>query len=73
MFKRKLIKANKLKKILLKMLNLHALDKETFDIVNPQVNNSGQNFFKFNEKSYILSTIAITLVLLTLAVIILNT
>ena len=55
MFKRKLIKTNKLKKILLKMLNLHALDKETFNIVNPQTNNKGHNFFEFNKKSYILS------------------
>ncbi len=55
MFKRKLIKVNKFKRLLLKMMNLHAIDKETFNIINPKVENQGKNFFEFNKKSYILS------------------
>ena len=55
MFKRKLIKINKLKRLLLKILNLHAIDKEFFNIINPYVENEGQNHFEFNKKSYILS------------------
>tara|TARA_A100001015_G_scaffold133114_1_gene147719 strand:+ start:353 stop:1321 length:969 start_codon:yes stop_codon:yes gene_type:complete len=55
MFKRRLIKSNKIKRFLLKILNLHAVDKETFNLMNPYIKNEGQNFFKFNEKSYILS------------------
>ncbi len=55
MFKRRLIKTNKFKRFLLKILNLHAIDKETFNLVNPNINNNGDNFFDFNKKSYILS------------------
>ena len=55
MFKRKLIKTNKFKRFLLKILNLHAIDKETFNIVNPYTDNNGENFFEFNKKSFILS------------------
>ncbi len=55
MFKRKLIKTNKFKRFLLKILNLHAIDKETFNIVNPYTDNNGGNFFEFNKKSFILS------------------
>ena len=55
MFKRRLIKSNKIKRFLLKILNLHAIDKETFNLVNPNTNNEGKNFFNYNEKSYILS------------------
>ena len=55
MFKRKLIKINKLKRLFLKIFNLHAIDKESFNIINPYVENEGQNHFEFNKKSYILS------------------
>ena len=55
MFKRKLIKVNKFKRLLLKIMNLHAIDKETFNIINPKVENQGKNFFEFNKKSFILS------------------
>lgn len=55
MFKRRLIKTNKFKRFLLKFLNLHAIDKETFNLVNPYTSNSGKNYFELNKKSYILS------------------
>lgn len=56
MFKRKLYKQNKLKRFLLKLLNLYALDKETFELVNPKFDKKAENYFKFNDKSVILST-----------------
>ena len=45
MFKRKLLKQSKLRRLLLKILNVHAIDKETFNLVNPHTNNEGDNFF----------------------------
>jgi len=56
MFKRKLYKQNKLKRFLLKLLNLYALDKETFELVNPKFDKKAENYFKFNDKSVILSS-----------------
>ena len=44
MFKRKLLKQSKLRRLLLKILNVHAIDKETFNLVNPVINNQGNNF-----------------------------
>ena len=55
MFKRKLLKQSKLRRLLLKILNVHAIDKETFNLVNPHTNNEGDNFFELNKKTYILS------------------
>ena len=55
MFKRKLLKQSKLRRLLLKILNVHAIDKETFNLVNPVINNQGNNFFNLNHKTYILS------------------
>ena len=55
MFKRKLLKQSKLRRLLLKILNVHAIDKETFNLVNPVINNKGNNFFNLNHKTYILS------------------
>ena len=56
MFKRKENKQNRLKRILLKLLNIEGFDKETFDIVNPNVDNVSKNFYKLNDKTYILSS-----------------
>ena len=56
MFKRKIIKHSKLKKYLLKLLNIYAFDKETFNIINPEAENVSKNFYKFNDKTYILSS-----------------
>ncbi len=56
MFPRKYKKQNKLKKFLLKILNIHAFEKETLNLVNPEYKNSGNNFYKLNDKSLILST-----------------
>ena len=55
MFKRKLLKQSKLRRLLLKILNVHAIDKETFNLINPVINNQGNNFFNLNHKTYILS------------------
>ena len=56
MFKRKLLKQNKLKRFLLKLFNIVALDKETFELINPEYNRKAENYFKLNDKSVILST-----------------
>jgi len=55
MFPRKYKKQNKLKRFLLKIFNIHAFEKETLNIVNPNYKNNGKNFFKLNDKSLILS------------------
>ena len=56
MFPRKYKKQNKLKKFLLKILNIYTFEKETLNLVNPEYKNSGNNFYKLNDKSLILST-----------------
>ena len=56
MFKRKLLKQNKFKRFLLKLLNIYALDKETFEFINPKLNQKAENYFKFNNKSILLSS-----------------
>ena len=56
MFPRKYKKQSKLKKILLKLLNIYAFEKETLNVVNPDYKNNGNNFYKLNDKSLILST-----------------
>ncbi len=55
MFPRKYKKLSSFKRIILKLLNLYALDRETLNLVNPNYKNAGGNSFKFNEKSIILS------------------
>ena len=56
MFPRKYKKQSKIKRFLLKLFNVHVFEKETLNIVNPDYKNSGNNFFKLNDKSLILST-----------------
>tara|TARA_B100001564_G_C20612867_1_gene658412 strand:- start:328 stop:1290 length:963 start_codon:yes stop_codon:yes gene_type:complete len=55
MFPRKYKKLSSFKRFILKLLDVYALDRETLNLVNPNYNNSGNNFFKLNEKSIILS------------------
>lgn len=56
MFKRKENKQNRLKRIILKLLNIEGFEKETFNIVNPKTNNVSENYYKLNDKTYILSS-----------------
>ena len=56
MFKRKENKQNKLKRIILKILNIEGFEKETFNIINPYTNNIAKNFYNLNDKTYILSS-----------------
>jgi hypothetical protein len=56
MFKRKLIKQNKFKRFLLRLLNIYAVDRETFELINPQNDHQAENYYKFNDKSLILSS-----------------
>lgn len=56
MFKRKLIKQNKFKRFLLRLLNIYAVDRETFELINPQNDHQAKNYYKFNDKSLILSS-----------------
>ena len=56
MFKRKLLKQNKFKRFFLKLFNIYAFDKETFELINPKLDQKAENYFKFNDKSITLST-----------------
>lgn len=55
MFSRILKKQNKLKRAILKLLNVYAYDKETLNILNPNYNNVKGNLIDFNNKSFNLS------------------
>ncbi len=52
MFPRKYNKQNKLKRFILKLLNVYAYDRETLNIVNPDYQNNFGNLAKFNDKSF---------------------
>ena len=52
MFSRKFNKQGKLKRIILKLLNVYAYDKETLNIVNPDYKNVDGNIIAFNDKSF---------------------
>ena len=55
MFPRKYTKLSKIKRFLLKILNVYAIDRETLNIVNPSYKNQSSNHFVLNDKSIILS------------------
>ena len=55
MFLRKYKKLSSFKRFVLKLLNVYALDRETLNLVNPNYKNSGNNTFKINKESIILS------------------
>ncbi len=55
MFSRKYKKQSKLKRLLLKILNIYGIDKETFNLVRPNYRNDSKNIFALNDKSIILS------------------
>ena len=55
MFPRKYKKISSFKRLILKLLNVYALDRETLNLVNPNYENIGKNIFKLNDKSIILS------------------
>ena len=52
MFPRKYKKQNKFKRILLKLLNVYAYERETLNIVNPDYKNCFGNIIKLNDKSF---------------------
>ena len=52
MFPRKHTKQNKIKRFILKLLNVYAYNKETLNIENPNYLNQGQNIVKINDKSF---------------------
>ena len=56
MFKRELKKKNSIKRFILKILNIYGFDKEDFNIINPNTSNISKNYFKLNDKTYILSS-----------------
>ena len=51
MFPRKVNKQNKLKRLILKILNVYAYDRETLKNINPDNNNNQKNHIEFNDKS----------------------
>ena len=52
MFPRKYNRQNKIKRFLLKLLNVYAYEKETLNIVNPDYKNHFGNILKINDKSF---------------------
>ncbi len=52
MFPRKSHKQNKLLRILLKLFNIYAYEKETLNVVNPNYKKQYGNFINFNDKSF---------------------
>ena len=52
MFSRKYKKQNKIKRLLLKLLNVYAYDKETLNKVNPNYGDVNGNLIHFNQKSF---------------------
>lgn len=52
MFPRKYTKQNKLKRFILKLLDVYAYERETLNIVNPDYQNKFGNLAKFNDKSF---------------------
>ena len=55
MFPRKYKKLSSFKRFILKLINVYALDKETLNLVNPNYKNSGNNVFKINKETIVLS------------------
>ncbi len=55
MFPRSYKKLSKIKRFILKILNVYALDKESLNLVNPNYKNVNKNYFSLNDKSIILS------------------
>ena len=55
MFPRKYKKQNKIKRLILKLLNVYAFNKETLNLENPNYKNNNDNLIKFNDKSFNLS------------------
>ena len=55
MFPRSYKKLSKIKRYILKILNVYALDKESLNLVNPNYKNVNKNYFSLNDKSIILS------------------
>ena len=56
MFSRKINKKNKIKRLILKLLNVYAIDKFTFNFINPKINNNSSNYDILNYKSFNLSS-----------------
>jgi len=56
MFIRKLKKQSKIKRFILKVLNIYAFEKETFNFVNPLYQNINSNHYILNDKSFIFSS-----------------
>ncbi len=52
MFPRKLKKQSKIKRLILKLLNVYAYNKETLNIENPNYIEDTGNLIKFNDKSF---------------------
>ena len=55
MFPRSYKKLSKIKRFILKILNVYTLDKESLNLVNPNYKNVNKNYFSLNDKSIILS------------------
>ena len=54
MFKRRFPKQNRILRLILRLLNVYAVEKDSFSLVNPPINNAGKSAFIFNNKSFVL-------------------
>lgn len=53
MFKRIPKKQNRLKRIILRLLNVYAVERDNFNLINPPFINEGKSKFFFNDKSFV--------------------
>ena len=56
MFKRTVKKRNILVRLILKLLKIYAVERESFNLINPQIYNRGKSTFILNDKSFIFPT-----------------
>ncbi len=56
MFSRKIKKKNKIKRLILKLLNVYAIDKFNYNFINPPIENNSSNHDILNYKSFNLSS-----------------
>ncbi len=54
MFKRKFKKQSRILRLILRFLKIYAVERDTFNLINPPIKNEGKSAFIFNEKSIIL-------------------
>jgi len=52
-FKRKFPKQSRILRLVLRLLNVYAVEKDNFNLVNPPIKNEGKSAYIFNNKSFV--------------------